>query len=208
MVHLGRNPITTKGWEEFKNHFLDEDAATGAGQGTNAKIIYFKHNIFIISYSMLAFSSLFLFLLLGGAALTHLSLNSLTDSSPGAGHLANKSTRNNLLLHPTGMQHLSKILPRLEEVDLSGQCDIGLDGWGFFIQSLKQCKEQGISLKLKKLRLRGCKMKEETKSLLLEGTSIYHSNLEIDFGEEVDDVVEKGRVSWLKAIICSDGEEI
>ena len=33
MVHLGRNPITTKGWEDFKNLFIDEDAATGAGQG-------------------------------------------------------------------------------------------------------------------------------------------------------------------------------
>ena len=33
MVHLGRNPITTKGWEEFKNLFIDEDAATGSGQG-------------------------------------------------------------------------------------------------------------------------------------------------------------------------------
>ena len=144
----------------------------------------------------------------GGAALTHLSLNSLTDSSPGASHLANKSTKSNLLLHPAGMQHLSKILPRLEEADLSGQCDIGLDGWGFFIQSLKQCQEQGITLKLKKLRLRGCRMKEETKALLTEGANIYHSNLEIDFGEEVDDVIEKGRVSWLKAVICSDGESI
>merc|ERR1719412_1897779 len=28
MVHLGRNPITVKGWEEFKNIFIDEDAAT------------------------------------------------------------------------------------------------------------------------------------------------------------------------------------
>ena len=33
MVHLGRNPITVKGWEEFKNIFIEEDAATGAGQG-------------------------------------------------------------------------------------------------------------------------------------------------------------------------------
>jgi hypothetical protein len=33
MVHLGRNPITVKGWEEFKNIFIDEDTATGAGQG-------------------------------------------------------------------------------------------------------------------------------------------------------------------------------
>lgn len=147
-------------------------------------------------------------MILGGAALTHLSLNSLTDSSPGASHLANKSTKSNLLLHPAGMQHLSKILPRLEEADLSGQCDIGLDGWGFFIQSLKQCQEQGITLKLKKLRLRGCRMKEETKALLTEGVNIYHSNMEIDFGEEVDDVIEKGRVSWLKAVICSDGESI
>ena len=135
-----------------------------------------------------------------------MSLNSLTDSSPGASHLANKSTKSNLLLHPGGMQHLSKILPRLEEADLSGQCDIGLDGWGFFIQSLKQCQEQGINLKIKKLRLRGCRMKEETKSFLLEGTNIYHPSIEIDFGEDVDDVVEKGRASWLKAIICSDGD--
>ena len=34
MVHLGRNPITAKGWEEFKNYFIDEDTATGADQGT------------------------------------------------------------------------------------------------------------------------------------------------------------------------------
>ena len=33
MVHLGRNPITAKGWEEFKNYFIDEDTATGIGQG-------------------------------------------------------------------------------------------------------------------------------------------------------------------------------
>ena len=33
MVHLGRNPISAKGWEEFKNVFIDEDTATGAGQG-------------------------------------------------------------------------------------------------------------------------------------------------------------------------------
>ena len=45
MVHLGRNPITTKGWEELKNHFLDEDAATGAGQGTNTQITYCQHTL-------------------------------------------------------------------------------------------------------------------------------------------------------------------
>ena len=47
MVHLGRNPITTKGWEEFKNHFIDEDAATGCGQGTiNTSYIANLYNIF------------------------------------------------------------------------------------------------------------------------------------------------------------------
>ena len=144
----------------------------------------------------------------GGAALTHLSLNSLTDSSQGAGHSSVKSARKDLLLHPSGMQHLSKILPRLEEADLSGQSEIGLDGWGFFIQSLKQCQDEGIQVKLKTLRLRHCKMKEETKSLLIDGTNIYHSTLEIDFGQEVDDMSEKARSKWFKALICSNGNRI
>ena len=52
MVHLGRNPITTKGWEEFKNLFIDEDAATGAGQGKSR--IMRKSNyvrlIFVLSF--------------------------------------------------------------------------------------------------------------------------------------------------------------
>ena len=39
MVHLGRNPISAKGWEEFKNVFIDEDTATGAGQG-NSDILF------------------------------------------------------------------------------------------------------------------------------------------------------------------------
>ena len=39
MVHLGRNPISAKGWEEFKNIFIDEDTATGAGQG-NCDILF------------------------------------------------------------------------------------------------------------------------------------------------------------------------
>ena len=39
MVHLGRNPISAKGWEEFKNVFIDEDTATGAGQG-NRDILF------------------------------------------------------------------------------------------------------------------------------------------------------------------------
>ena len=106
------------------------------------------------------------------------------------------------------MQHLSKVLPRLEEADLSGQYEIGLDGWGFFIQSLKQCQDEGIQVKLKTLRLRHCKMKEETKSLLIDGTNIYHSTLEIDFGQEVDDMSEKARSKWFKALICSNGNRI
>ena len=40
MVHLGRNPISAKGWEEFKNVFIEEDTATGAGQGNR---FFFYH---------------------------------------------------------------------------------------------------------------------------------------------------------------------
>ena len=138
-------------------------------------------------------------------------MNSLTDGAHGASYSSGlgvvKSTRNNLLLHPLGMEHLSKVLPRLEEADLSGQCEIGIEGWGFFIQSLKQAREQGIKINLKKLTLRCCKMKEETKSVLLEGTNIYHSNLEICFGEELDNAASKGRASWMKRLICSTSND-
>jgi len=146
----------------------------------------------------------------GGAALTHLSLNAITEGSHGTGYSSAlgvvKSTRNNLLLHSTGMQHLSKVLPRLEEADFSGQCEIGLEGWGFFIQSLKKCQDDGIQRKLKKLRLHGCKMKEETRALLIDGTNIYHSSLEIDFGDDSDEISVSGRASWFKRLICSNGD--
>ena len=130
------------------------------------------------------------------------------DISHGTGYSSArgnaKMTKNTMLLHPTGMQHLSKVLPRLEEADLSGQCELGLDGWGYFIQSLKQHKEQGIPHKLKKLSLRCCKFKEETKSRLVEGINIYHPHLEIDFGDEQENVSDKGRISWFRSLICSN----
>ena len=139
-----------------------------------------------------------------------MSLNSLTDSTHGTGYSSalgvGKSTRNNLLLHPLGMEHLSKILPRLEEADFSGQCEIGIEGWGFFIKGLKQAVEQGMQINLKKLTLRYCKMKEETKSVLLEGINKYHSNLDIEFGEELDNMTVKGRASWFKGLMCSNGD--
>ena len=103
----------------------------------------------------------------GGAGLTHLSLNSLTEGSHGivysSGLGVGKSTRNSFLLHPAGMEHLAKVLPRLEEADLSGQCEIGFEGWAFFIKSLQQTQEQGLKINLRKLTLRCCKMKEDTK---------------------------------------------
>lgn len=64
MVHLGRNPITTKGWEEFKNLFIDEDAATGAGQGKTIimrnLIMYDLYFVFLCLYNK-DFKSQFIF---------------------------------------------------------------------------------------------------------------------------------------------------
>ena len=55
MVHLGRNPISAKGWEEFKNVFIDEDTATGAGQGNcdiSFRVIYENANRHLIKFQI------------------------------------------------------------------------------------------------------------------------------------------------------------
>ena len=145
--------------------------------------------------------------------MTHLSLNSLTETRHGHGHSTGlgvgKLTRNSFLLHPAGMEHLSQVLPRLEEADLSGQCEIGLDGWSFFIKSMEHLQEQGLNVNLRKLTLRCCRLKETTKSVLQDSVCKYQPNLEIDFGQELDNGhLKDGSSSCLKEVVCcSNGEE-
>ena len=118
MVHLGRNPITSQGWEFFKNCFTDESTIGGE------------------------------------ASLTRLSINMLTES----GASASGSVK---YIHSNGMEHLSYILPYLEEVDLSGQFEVGPEGWAYLAEGLKIAHEKGKAIKLKLLKLEACKIREE-----------------------------------------------
>ena len=62
-------------------------------------------------------------LTVGEVGLTHLSLNAISDSGSGGG------SSSKMILHSAGMGQLATILPMLEEVDLSGQTEIGVEGW-------------------------------------------------------------------------------
>ena len=160
MVHLGRNPITAVGWENFKNYFMDEDAAVWAGQG--------------------------------GAGMTHLSLNAISDGG----------TLSRLLLHSTGMDHLSKIIPRLEEVDLSGQCEVGPDGWASFCSALQLAFEKDPSMvKLERITLKGCNIKGDLRETIELAIEKYLPTIKVDFGID-EDYTKPTKKKKMKGILC------
>ena len=145
MIHLGRNPITSQGWEFFKNCFTDESSVGGE------------------------------------AKLQHLSINLLTES----GNTASGSVK---YIHPVGMEHLSHVLPYLEEVDLSGQSEVGPEGWAHLAAGLTTAHERGKAINLRLLKLEGCKIREETRMMLEDAVSKNQPSMRVDFGrlDEVD----------------------
>ena len=149
MVHLGRNPITSQGWEFFKNCFTDESTIGGE------------------------------------ATLTHLSVNMLTESgSPASGSVK--------YIHTQGMDHLSQVLPLLEEADLSGQSEVGTEGWIYLAEGLKAAHEKNKPIKLRTLKLEGCKIKDDVKQMLEDTAAKTQPNLRIDFGPiDVADAAKK-----------------
>ena len=154
MVHLGRNPISSQGWEAFKNCHMDE---TSIG---------------------------------GHSAITHLSLNMLTDSGEGVRSGSSK------YLHASGMEHLAYVLPHLEEVDLSGQHEVGTEGWATLAAGLRLALEKNQIIKLRALKLASCKIKEETKKMLEDTAHNCNPSLKIDFGHDETDTKRK------RAICC------
>ena len=149
MVHLGRNQITSQGWEFFKNCFTDESMVGGE------------------------------------ASITHLSINMLNESgSPASGSVK--------YIHPQGMEHLSHVLPYLEEVDLSGQFEVGIEGWIYLAEGLKSAHEKGKAIKLRMLKLEGCKIKEDARLMLEDAVTKTQPTMKIDFGPiDVADAAKK-----------------
>ena len=126
------------------------------------------------------------------AALTHLWV-----SSP-AGEQGSGRT----LLHGPGAAQLAPVLPLLEEVDLSGQPEIGGEGWAGICDELRMATEadqqkmgekassrdnlsSSSNLKLRLLKVGGCRLKEETVKRLEEFSS--KSELKVDFGQEKEE---------------------
>ncbi len=54
-----------------------------------------------------------------------------------------------LLLHNASMEALSQMLPRMEEVDLSGQTEVGPEGWTSLCNGLRICNDRrgGVNLR-------------------------------------------------------------
>ena len=100
--------------------------------------------------------------------LTYLSLN-----------IQNKVFTSNFssrFLHENAMENFSQVLLMVEEVDLSGQTEIGQEGWETLIQSLKT---NAHKVKLKSLKLVNCKVKSDVLSELkfvLPGLKLEHED--------------------------------
>jgi hypothetical protein len=91
------------------------------------------------------------------------------------------------------METLSHVIMKLEEVDLTGQKDIGVDGWVTLCTiAANTILAKGSSLKLKKLKLGYCGITKETKDMLEEvfnktwtkGDQNIHMNVDLDFSED------------------------
>lgn len=125
------------------------------------------------------------------AALTHLWVSSAMGD-PGSGKT---------LLHGPGALQIASMLPLLEEADLSGQPEIGNDGWAGICDELRKALEaeekhvssggsalsfaQSGPLKLRLLKVGGCRLKDETKKMLEDFSS--KCELKVDFGQEEED---------------------
>ncbi|TRY73782.1 hypothetical protein TCAL_16897 [Tigriopus californicus] len=93
--------------------------------------------------------------------LTHLSLNAVIDSG---------TPNSSKLVHSAGMLHLSLLIPYLEEVDLSGQVEVGADGWMQLAQGMKAVYDkypQGV-VKTRSIRLENCKIPTNTRNFMIE----------------------------------------
>ena len=92
---------------------------------------------------------------------------------------------NSKYLHCQDMEQFAKICVHLEEVDLSGQVEIGHEGWDIFFQKLFE----NHASKLKNLKLKSCKVKSEALNQLKFG----HPGLKLEHDCSLDSASISGR---------------
>ena len=131
------------------------------------------------------------------AALTHFSLNAMSENPGGR------------LLHAPGMDQLSAVFPLLEAVDLSGQCELGADGWASLCNGLKLTAENAEDrggIKLRRLTVAQCRLKGLSRTMLEDcaakcvadnGMAVDGGDIEIDFGKSLDGR-RKGKRAFLR----------
>lgn len=120
--------------------------------------------------------------------LTHLSVSALGDTSK-------------MQLHSAGAVQLASILPKLEEVDLTGQYEVGVDGWAGVCNELRKAVESS-TVRLRLLRVGRCRIKEETRAVLDETvakSASQHGGFKVDYGKEED---EKNGRRGKKCLCC------
>lgn len=106
-------------------------------------------------------------------------------------------------LHWQAMEQLGGVLPYLEEADLSGQVEMGAEGWTALGNALKMgmAPNNDKTMTLKKLVLAQCKVREMSKNMLEDNAN--KCGVRIDFGKsEVDG---NGKNKLKKVLCCSSG---
>ena len=109
--------------------------------------------------------------------------------------LINNGSDTKIYLKSNVMETLSHVIMKLEEVDLTGQKDIGVEGWVTLCTiAANTILAKGSSLKLKKLKLGYCGINKETKDMLegvfnktwtaKGGDQTIHMNVDLDFSED------------------------
>ena len=109
------------------------------------------------------------------------------------------------------METLSHVIMKLEEVDLSGQKEIGIDGWVTLCTiAANTILAKGSPLKLKKLKLGYCGINKETKDMLEEvfnktwtkGDQNINMNVDLDFSEDRNSDETDGPSITKKYFLC------
>jgi hypothetical protein len=125
----------------------------------------------------------------GSATLTLLSLSTLNNDGSNIGGIG--SSR---YVHAPAMKQLAHIILKLEEVNLSGQHEIGADGWSVLANIVRLEVENGTVSRLKVLKLVNCKIKKETREMLEDVfAKSLHPCPKLDFGGH--DMTDSGQKS-------------
>ena len=88
-------------------------------------------------------------------------------------------------IKPHDMYPLSQIMLMMEEVDLSGQHEIGEEGWLKFAEVVQvEVSKKDSCIKLKVMNLSGCRIKESTKQDILDAWNKFAKSDKLNFGPE------------------------